>query len=96
MRSAYRSLPFQRFNSAVQGILKIFSLIRELSDQGLAHLLHIFIFTNDHGRLAEALSRDVSHESAHKAEKAVSPGQQDVAHSPQPARARGLEVGIGV
>ncbi len=54
------------------------------------------IFTNDRGRLAEALSRDVSHESAHKAEKAVSPVQQDVAQSPQTARTPGMEVGIGV
>jgi len=54
------------------------------------------IFTNDRGRLAEALSRDVSHESAHKAEKAVSPVQQDVAQSQQPARPPGIEVGIGV
>ena len=54
------------------------------------------IFTNDRGRLAEALSRDVSHESAHKAEKAVSSVQQDVAQSPQPTRSPGMEVGIGV
>ena len=54
------------------------------------------IFTNDRGRLAEALSRDVSHESAHRAEKAVSPVQQDVAQSPQPARTPGIEVGVGV
>jgi conjugative relaxase-like TrwC/TraI family protein len=54
------------------------------------------IFTNDRGRLAEALSRDVSHESAHKAEKAVSPVQQDVAQSQPPARTPGMEVGIGV
>ncbi len=45
------------------------------------------IFTNDRSRLAEALSRDVSHESAHKAEKAVPSVQQDVAQSPQRARA---------
>jgi len=54
------------------------------------------IFTNDRGRLAEALSRDVSHESAHKAEKAVDHVQQDVAQSPQPARTPGMEIGIGV
>lgn len=54
------------------------------------------IFTNDRSRLAEALSRDVSHESAHKAEKATSPAQQVVAQSPQPARPIGMEVGIGV
>jgi ATP-dependent exoDNAse (exonuclease V) alpha subunit len=54
------------------------------------------IFTNDRGRLAEALSRDVSHESAHKAERAISPVQQDVAQSSQPARTPGMEVGIGV
>jgi len=54
------------------------------------------IFTNDRGRLAEALSRDVSHESAHKAEKVVSPVRQDVAQSPQPARTPEIEVGIGV
>jgi hypothetical protein len=52
------------------------------------------IFTNDRGRLAETLSRDVSHESAYKVEKAISPVQQDVAQSPQPARTRGMEVGI--
>jgi len=54
------------------------------------------IFTNDRGRLAEALSRDVSHESAHKAEKAVSSAQQDVTQSQQPARNPGMEVGIGI
>lgn len=54
------------------------------------------IFTNDRSRLSEALSRDVSHESAHKAEKSVSPVQQDVAQSPQPARNPGMEVGIGI
>jgi len=54
------------------------------------------IFTNDRGRLAEALSRDVSHESAHRAEKAISPVQQDVAQSPQTARTPGMEVGIGI
>jgi conjugative relaxase-like TrwC/TraI family protein len=52
------------------------------------------IFTNDRGRLAEALSRDVSHESAHKAEKAVSTVEQDVAQAPQPVRTVGMEVGI--
>lgn len=54
------------------------------------------IFTNDRSKLAEALSRDVSHESAHKAEKAVSPVQQEVAQSQQPARTPGMEVGIGI
>lgn len=54
------------------------------------------IFTNDRGRLAEALSRDVSHESAHKQEKAISPPQQDVSQAPQPARTPGMEVGVGV
>jgi hypothetical protein len=54
------------------------------------------IFTNDRGRLAEALSRDVSHESAHKAEKATSPEKQDIAQSQQPVRTPGMEVGIGV
>lgn len=54
------------------------------------------IFTNDRGRLAEALGRDVSHESAHKPEKAVSPVKQDLAQSPQSTRNPGMEVGIGV
>ena len=54
------------------------------------------IFTNDRGRLAEALSRDVSHESAHKPEKAIAPVLEDVAQSPQPARTLGIELGIGV
>ena len=54
------------------------------------------IFTNDRCRLAEALSRNVSQESAHKTEKAVSPVQQDVAQSPQPTRSHGMEIGMGV
>jgi len=54
------------------------------------------IFTNDRSRLAEVLSRDVSHESAHKPEKAISPVQQDVAQSPQPARTPGIEIGVGI
>ena len=54
------------------------------------------IFTNERGRLAEALSRDVSHESAHKAERAIPSVQQDVAKSPQPARTPEMEVGMGV
>jgi hypothetical protein len=54
------------------------------------------IFTDDRGRLAEVLSREVSHESAHKAEKTVTPILQDVAQSPQPARTPGMEVGIGI
>jgi ATP-dependent exoDNAse (exonuclease V) alpha subunit len=54
------------------------------------------IFTNDRSRLAAVLSRDVSHESAHKPEKTISPGQENIAQSPQPAPTRRLEVGIGV
>jgi len=54
------------------------------------------IFTNDRSALKQALSRDVSHESAHKPEKAISSMQEDVAQSPQPARTQGMEVGIGV
>lgn len=54
------------------------------------------IFTNDRSRLAEALGRDVSHESAHRPERVISPVQQGVAKSPQPARTPGMEVGIGV
>jgi conjugative relaxase-like TrwC/TraI family protein len=54
------------------------------------------VFTNDRGRLAEALSRDVSHESAHKPEKTIPPVQEDVAQSPKSARIHGVEVGIGV
>lgn len=53
------------------------------------------IFTNDRGRLAEALCRDVSHESAHKAEKAASFVQQDEAQSLQPVRTPRMELGIG-
>ena len=40
------------------------------------------IFTNDRISLKEALSRDISHETAHKPEKAISPIQEDVAQSP--------------
>jgi hypothetical protein len=34
------------------------------------------IFANDRGKLAESLGRNVSRESAHKAERAISPVQQ--------------------
>lgn len=54
------------------------------------------IFTNDRSRLAEALSRDVSHESAHKPERTIPPVQEDLAQSPKPERPLGIEVGIGV
>jgi len=54
------------------------------------------IFTNDRGALKEALSRDISHDSAHKTDRAISPVQEDVAQSPQSARTPGMEVGIGV
>lgn len=54
------------------------------------------IFTNDRIRLVEVLSRDVSHESAHKAEKAISSAQQAVAQSPEPARAPRMDIGVGV
>src|ERR1700684_2663713 len=49
------------------------------------------IFTNDLSTLKEALSRDISHESAQKPERAISPTQEDVAQSPQPTRAQGME-----
>ena len=54
------------------------------------------IFTNDRTSLKEALSRDISHESAHRPEKAISPSQEDIEQSPQPARTQGMEVGIVV
>jgi len=54
------------------------------------------IFTNDRGALKEELSRDISHESAHKPERETPSIQEDVAQSQQPARTPGIEVGIGV
>lgn len=52
------------------------------------------IFTNDGSRLVEALRRNVSHESAHDARKAISPAQQNVAKSPELASIP--RIGIGV
>jgi ATP-dependent exoDNAse (exonuclease V) alpha subunit len=54
------------------------------------------IFTNDRNSLKEVLSRDISHESAHEPERAISSIQEDVAPSPQPGRTPEMEVGIGV
>ena len=54
------------------------------------------IFTNDRGGLAEALSRNVSHESAHEPKRSIFSVQQDVTQSPQRARSSGIEVGIGI
>jgi len=50
------------------------------------------IFTNDRGKLSQALSLDVSHPSAHKPEQAIVSMQQNIAPSP----AHGLEQGIGL
>jgi len=54
------------------------------------------IFTKDRASLNEALSRSISHDSAHKPEKAISPMQEDLSQSPHPARTQGIEVGVGV
>lgn len=53
------------------------------------------IFTNDRSRLAEALSRDVSHESAHKAERAVSSVREELSQSSRFARPNGMEMDVG-
>ncbi|MGA2852425.1 MAG: MobF family relaxase [Terracidiphilus sp.] len=54
------------------------------------------IFANDRASLKEALSRDISHESAHQTDRAISPVQEDAVQSRQPSRSQGIEVGIGV
>jgi conjugative relaxase-like TrwC/TraI family protein len=53
------------------------------------------IFTNDRSRLAEALSRDVSHESAHNAGRTVSSVKEELAESSRFARPNGMEMGVG-
>lgn len=53
------------------------------------------IFTNDRSRLSEALSRDVSHESAHRPAKMISPLQPELASSPQQGHIPKMELGIG-
>jgi conjugative relaxase-like TrwC/TraI family protein len=54
------------------------------------------IFTNDRSTLKEVLSRDISHESAHKPARAISPMQEDLAQSGQAARTQGMDIGIVV
>jgi ATP-dependent exoDNAse (exonuclease V) alpha subunit len=77
-------------------------LARDLINSRMAYVAvsrgagDVQIFTNDRSRLADALSRDVSHQSAHKPERTIPPVQEDVAQSPKPARPHGMEVGIGV
>jgi ATP-dependent exoDNAse (exonuclease V) alpha subunit len=50
------------------------------------------IFTNDREKLSQALSHDVSHQSAYKPEQAITSMQQKIAPSP----AHGPELGIGL
>jgi ATP-dependent exoDNAse (exonuclease V) alpha subunit len=50
------------------------------------------IFTNDREKLSQALSHDVSHQSAYKPEQAIASMQQKIASSP----AHGPDLGIGL
>jgi hypothetical protein len=50
------------------------------------------IFTNDREKLSQALSHDVSHQSAYKQEQKIASMEQKIAPSP----AHGLEQGTGL
>jgi hypothetical protein len=50
------------------------------------------IFTNDREKLSQALSHDVSHQSAYKPEQTIASMEQKIAPSP----AHGLEQGTGL
>ncbi|HKU24894.1 MAG TPA: hypothetical protein VJQ54_05440, partial [Candidatus Sulfotelmatobacter sp.] len=54
------------------------------------------IFTNDLGKLSQALSHDVSHQSAYKPERAVAPTQQKIAPSPTHEVEQGFGFGLGL
>lgn len=54
------------------------------------------IFTNDLGKLSQALSHDVSHQSAYKPEQAVAPIQQKIAPSPAHEVEQGFGFGLGM
>jgi hypothetical protein len=54
------------------------------------------IFTNDRTSLKETLSRDISHESTHKQDRAISSPQEDLAQSPKPVRSQSMDASIRV
>jgi conjugative relaxase-like TrwC/TraI family protein len=54
------------------------------------------IFANDLGKLSQALSHDVSHQSAYKPEQAVARMQQKIAPSPAHEMEQGFGLGLGM
>jgi hypothetical protein len=53
------------------------------------------ILTNDRSALANALSRDVSHQSAHRPQQAVALVPQDIGQTNQVDRDFGMGIGMG-
>ena len=54
------------------------------------------IFTNDREKLSQALSHDVSHQSAYKPEQAIVSMQQQIAPSPAHGLKHGIGLGLGM
>ena len=54
------------------------------------------IFTNDREKLSQALSHDVSHQSAYKPEQAMVSTQQKIAPSPAHELEQGIGLGLGI
>jgi ATP-dependent exoDNAse (exonuclease V) alpha subunit len=54
------------------------------------------IFTNDHEKLAQALSHDVSHKSAYQPEQAISAVQQKIGPSSKRVTERSIGYGLGL
>jgi ATP-dependent exoDNAse (exonuclease V) alpha subunit len=54
------------------------------------------IFTNDREKLSQALSHDVSHQSAYKPEQAIASMQQKIAPSPAHELEQGIGLGLGM
>jgi hypothetical protein len=54
------------------------------------------IFTNDLGKLADVLARDVSHKSALEPQTGITSPAQDIAQALRPELSHGIEMGLSL
>ena len=52
------------------------------------------IFTNDRGKLSQALGHDVSHQSAHMPDR--KPPQRELAETPKQEKSQGMDIGLSL
>jgi hypothetical protein len=52
------------------------------------------IFTNDRGKLSQALGHDVSHQSAHTPDR--NPPEHELAETPKQEKSQGMDIGLSL